>query len=507
MALNLASRLQVTAHYFWNRRNAAALSHHGVRLEYDPEQRRSAALILGFTLTLLAVALMFVLSWFKPAGQVGNSNILADRDTGAVYVLVDGRLHPALNLTSARLIAGQANNPTFIKASELAKYPQGPTVGIVGAPAAMPIRTGGVSQWAVCDTAPAATATSSAGATPVVTAIAGPMTLGERSSILRMPNAILGRHEGKTYVVWDGHRSEIDLSNKAVALALGVDSTAPEPIPLSKALFDALPATDPLVSPAIPRAGDPSPWDIGQGVVIGTVLSVQDLSQPGANTLYVLLSNGVQRISPFVASLLRSANSYGDVAPVDMAPDRIAKVPVVESLPVSFYPTTRLRLVDTSVVGTTCVAWSKGATDRSADVAILSGQGLPIPVGADQQLIHLVKDVRDPGSVEADQAFTGTNATNLIMTTSAAPSSSSRESLWWISDQGVRYGVELTDESLRALGIAPANALQAPWPLIRVFAPGPALSRPYAMTQHDTLTPVVGSEALPTQRAQPAAGP
>jgi hypothetical protein len=62
VALNLTSRLQVTAHYFWNRRNDAALSHHGVRLEYDPEQRHSAALILGFTFTLLAVALMFILS-------------------------------------------------------------------------------------------------------------------------------------------------------------------------------------------------------------------------------------------------------------------------------------------------------------------------------------------------------------------------------------------------------------------------------------------------------------
>jgi hypothetical protein len=29
VALNLTSRLQVTAHYFWNRRNAAALSHPG----------------------------------------------------------------------------------------------------------------------------------------------------------------------------------------------------------------------------------------------------------------------------------------------------------------------------------------------------------------------------------------------------------------------------------------------------------------------------------------------
>ena len=36
MALNLASGLQVSAHFFWNRRNAAALSHHGVRMEFDP---------------------------------------------------------------------------------------------------------------------------------------------------------------------------------------------------------------------------------------------------------------------------------------------------------------------------------------------------------------------------------------------------------------------------------------------------------------------------------------
>jgi len=506
VALNLTSRLQVTAHYFWNRRNAAALSHHGVRLEYDPEQRRSAALILGFTFTLLAVALMFILSWFKPAGQVGQSAILADRDTGAVYVLVDGRLHPALNLASARLIAGQANNPTFVKADELAKYPQGPTVGIVGAPAAMPIRTGDASQWAVCDTAPVATATSSAGDAPVVTAIAGPLTFGQRSAPLRMPSAILGRYNGATYVIWDGHRSEIDLSNKAVALALGVDSSAPEPIPLSKALFDALPATDPLVSPPIPQAGAPSPFDIAPGAVIGSVLSVRDLAQPGSETLYVLLPNGVQRVSPFVASLLRSANSFGDVAPLQVAPDRLARIPVVDSLPVSFYPATRLQLVDTTVDGTTCLAWSKGATDHSAQITVLSGQRLPIPVGADQQLVHLVKDTRDANAVEADQAYIGKAATNLVMTTSAAPAADSRESMWWISDQGVRYGIELTDESLRALGVSPANARQAPWPLIRVFATGPALSRADAMTQHDTLTPVVGAEALPTGAATSPAG-
>ncbi|HZA10655.1 type VII secretion protein EccB [Mycobacterium sp.] len=498
MALNLASRLQVSAHFFWQRRNSAALSHHGVRLEYDPEQRRRAALILGFTFAVLAVALMFILSWFKPAGQVGNSTILADRDSGAVYVLVDGRLHPALNLASARLIAGQAANPTFVKADQLTQYPQGPTVGIVGAPTAMPIRMGDWSQWAVCDAAPAATPTASAAPAPVVTAIAGQLAVGGRSAPLTMPDAILGAHGGKTYVIWDGRRSEIDLSNKAVALALGVDSTGSAPVPLSTALFDALPATDPLTSPAIPGAGGPSPWDIAPGVVIGSVLSVRDL-QPGAgDAFYVLLPNGVQRISPFVASLLRSSNSFGDVLPVVAPPDRLAKVPVVDTLPVSFYPPTRLRLVDTTANGTTCVSWSKGSTDRAAVTTVLSGQGLPIPVGAERRLIHLVKDGRDHGSVEADQVYVAKGATNLVMTTSAAPDAASRESMWWISDQGVRYGIGLDEETLRALGISPGRAGQAPWPLVRVFAPGPALSRQDAMTQHDTLTPVGAAEALPT---------
>ena len=105
---------------------------------------------------------MFLLSWFKPAGQVGNSKILADRDTGAIYVMVDGRLHPALNLMSARLIAGEPANPTFVKAAELEKYPQGPTVGIPGAPTSMPVAHRRASQWAVCDTAPTATAMASA---------------------------------------------------------------------------------------------------------------------------------------------------------------------------------------------------------------------------------------------------------------------------------------------------------------------------------------------------------
>jgi hypothetical protein len=74
----------------------------------------------------------------------------------------------------------------------------------------------------------------------------------------------------------------------------------------------------------------------------------------------------------------------------------------------SYYPSTRLHLVDAAINGTTCLAWSKGSTDKSARIAVLSGQGLPTPPQTDDRLVHLVKDTRnDPAAVEADQVYAG----------------------------------------------------------------------------------------------------
>ena len=85
-----------------------------------------------------------------------------------------------------------------------------------------------------------------------------------------------------------------------------MDTDAPQPVKLSTPLFDALPATEPLNTPVIPGAGAPSQFNVAPEAVVGSVLSVRDL-QTNADRFYVLLRNGVQPISPFVASLLRSA--------------------------------------------------------------------------------------------------------------------------------------------------------------------------------------------------------
>jgi hypothetical protein len=60
--------------------------------------------------------------------------------------------------------------------------------------------------------------------------------------------------------------------------------------------------------------------------------------------------------------------------------------------------------------------------------------------------------------------------------------------LYWISPQGVRYGVQWDKPTLQALGLDPGSAVQAPWPIVRTFAAGPAIGRDSALLARDTIT-------------------
>ena len=51
-----------------------------------------------------------------------------------------------------------------------------------------------------------------------------------------------------------------------------------------------------------------------------------------------------------------------------------------------------------------------------------------------------------------------------MTSTSGVITAYSRESLFWVSDNGVRFGIDADEATLRALGLDPATAAQAPWP-------------------------------------------
>lgn len=479
MPLNLANRDQNSGHLFYNRRLKAAITRFSVRMKHD-DRKQQAAVALSVVFVLIGVGWMALLHVMKPAGLVGESQIIGDRDTGALYAKIDGRLYPALNLTSARLAVGNAAAPSWVRASQIAKYPTGPTLGIPGAPDNLNVTPGPTSAWSVCDTAPARRGAT----TPVVTAIAGELASLGRAAPMGEGQAVLAMHHGSTFVIWGGHRSQIDAADRLVTFSLGLDPGETHPIEISNALFDAMPATEPIAVPQLPENGSPSRWL--PDATVGSVLETRDAA--GASRFYVLLPTGVQKIGGFVADLLRTANPRGSASPKLVAPDKVVDIPVVHDLDVDYYPSGKLDFIDTAANPVTCVGWRKQAGDPQAAITIFTGRGLPVPIEMDSRLVQLVRDDRAPDSVEADRTLVLPGAANFVATTSGAAAADSRESLYWMSPQGVRYGIQSDRRTLQALGLDPGIAVQAPWPLVRTFAAGPAISRDSALLARDTIT-------------------
>jgi len=461
-------------------------------MQVDPVRWQRVMLMLSGVVGAVLLILAFVIGWMRPAGVVGQSKIVADRKTGALYVSVDGRLHPALNLVSAQLISGQPDAPTFVSSGDIAKWPKGPVVGIVGAPVEAPaVSAPDMSRWAVCDTAGEAV-----GAAPLVTGIDGALTLGSSSAdALGDGRGLLLAYQQQNYLVTGGVRMPLDLTDRALTGALGVDPGAPVPA-MSQAMFDALPAGGPLVVPTVPNAGAPAPFDWGPGVVIGSVVVTQDVATH-ADKFYAVVGDGVQPVSPVVAAMLRQRDSYGTSTPPRVSPDRLAQVPVRHVLDVDYYPAQPLKMVDQRTQPVTCVGWERGVNDRQARISVLTGRDLPIASDQHQKLVPLVGG---GSGVQAGQVLLADQAATFVSTTGSAPDSPQRETMWLIGESGVRYGVPFDEQALQALGLATSQNRPAPWAMLQVWPEGPELSRAAALTVHDS---AVGP-AAPVTTQQPA---
>lgn len=451
------------------------------------DRRQQAALVMSVVLVLIGCGWMGLLHLVRPAGLAGQALIVGNRDTGAVYARIAGRFHPALNLTSARLVTGSATEPTWVHGSEIDKHPTGPMVGIPGIPDDLSVSGNPMSAWTICDSAP----TNDGRDDVTVTAIAGELPSVGRAAALPASHAVLGIHESGTYLIWNGHRTGLNLADRSVLLTLGLDAATTQPVPVSNALFDAIPATEPLVVPRIPDTGTPSRWL--PGTAVGRLLVTDDATGK-ASGFYILLSDGVQRITPFVVDLLRAG---GSAAPQLVTPSTIAGIPDVTTLAVDFYPTGRLTFVDAAANPVTCVAWTKHSTDPQSTSTLLTGRGLPIPPDRDASIVQLVRDSRETGSFEAQQIAILPDAATFAVSTSAAPSADSRETLYWVSPQGVRYGIDNDPATWRALGIDPRRAVQAPWALLRTFAAGPVISRAAALVARDRVDPAGAATPIP----------
>jgi len=479
--LGLSTRTQVTGYQFLARRTAMALTRWRVRMEIEPGRRQTLAVVASVSAAAVICLGALLWSFINPSGQLNDSPIIADRDSGALYVRVGDTLYPALNLASARLIAGRPDNPHKVRSSQIAEQPHGPLVGIPGAPSEIAPTSPVSSSWLVCDSV---TPIAGAGASqPVtVTVIDGKPQLTGHRHTLSGSDAVVLHYGDYTWVIRNGRRSRVDSLNRSVLLPLGLTpehvSRAPS---MSRALFDALPVGPELKVPQVPEFGKPAVFPGAPGPV-GTVLVTPQISGPKQYSL--VLTDGVETVTPVVAQILENEGTPSGNAPVVVAPATLAKMPVVNVLDLSAYPETPLKVVDIREDPTTCWWWEKTGGEQRARVQLISGPTIPVSASDTDKVVALVKS--DHSGREADQVLFGPDYGNWVAVTGNDPESSTAESLWWLSSSGVRFGVDSSHDVRKALGLT-AQPTPAPWVALRLLAPGPVLSRADALVRHDAL--------------------
>ena len=491
------TRHQVTGWHFVMRRIASGIALHDTRMLVDPLRTQSRAVLMGALILITGLVGCFVFSLIRPSGSAGNNAVLADRSTAALYVRVGDDLHPVLNLTSARLIVGRPVNPTTVKSSELDRFPRGNLIGIPGAPERMVQNASHDANWTVCD---AVSGTSRGAHSTGVAVIAGPPDGdGARAAAIHANQGILVDNGANTWLLWDGKRSQIDLANHAVTNALGLGLGAPEvpaSRPIAPGLFNAIPEAPPLAPPPIPNSGDPAGFSVP--APIGAVVVSYGLEQNSSGTVryYAVLPDGLQPISPVLAAILRNTNSYGLDQPPRIGADQVAKLPVSRMLDTTRYPDQQIVVVDAAKNPVTCAYWSKPAGAATSSLSLLSGSVLPVPDGV--RTVDLVGGGSQGNGSTATRVALAPGTGYFTQTVGGGAAAPAAGSLFWVSDTGVRDGIDNEAENgpgaaghgktVEALGLS-APAVPIPWSVLSLFATGPALSRADALLAHDGLPP------------------
>lgn len=488
------TRWQVSGYRFLVRRMEHALVRRDVRMLHDPMRSQSRAYAAGLVLAIVVLAGCGVLALLRPQAKIDNSKILIGKESGAVYVVIDDVVYPTLNLASARLAAGDASKPAIVKESELGKKARGQLIGIPGAPGALNFDKAGKGRtWTVCDSLK--TDGSDDRTTSVVI---GDLELGDKASVLGRDKGLLVKGKSATYLVWNNTRARVDMNDPSVTVPLKIRGAIPRPI--SEGLLNSIPEVNQIVPPKIDDPGGTPNYPINN-LKIGTVVQVAGKADQNS----VILRDGLQPISPLTAAIIRSSQpspdhgtAIGDFEAARAQPSRALKVDT--------YPDVAPTIIQTNSRPVSCLSWkpisgAAGNTDVAvrAELAVIDASDLPMPGNA--KLVPLAQADGKGDNVDSVYFKPGSGA--FIQTTGIEVDSRRKDSLFYVSDTGVRYGIKNNDAA-KALGMGSEDGVTpepAPWPIAGLLAAGPTMGREEAMVAHDGIAPD------PSPAKQPIASP
>ncbi len=499
MPAQVTTKAQVNGYRFLVRRLEHALIRGDSRMIHDPMRGQMRALIVGVVIAVLITGACGVLAFFKPSPNLGDAQILLSKSSGATFVRIGDRAHPVLNLASARLIVGRNDSPKEVDDKFLNPLPRGPMVGIVGAPTSIRGADNiAMSSWTVCDVLQTPGVTETTGSVSLqTTVLANDPVLDGDIRAANPAEAVLTEMGGTSYLIYDGVRAAIDMSNPVLLNGLHLQGAVARTVSLG--LLNSFPLVRPITPVTIDGLGEPGSV-LGPDYPVGSMVKTVDSR---GEHLYVVLRDGLQPISPATADIIRYGAADGVAEPRDIAPAALAAVPIVHRLPVDHYPSVSPQIVPTDPDRVVCMGWQRAGSAAQATLRLLVGHRLPVP--DDAQAVGLATaDGNGPG---VDSVYLVPGAGEYVQATGGAPDSESPGQLFYVSDTGLRYHIKdfPTADALGVTGVEVpdglANApLKAPWSVLSLLPAGPELSQEAALVAHDGMA--ANSDSVTVQAPQ-----
>ncbi|MGW4462612.1 type VII secretion protein EccB [Micromonospora sp. NPDC004704] len=291
----------------------------------NPHRRLLIGTVAGTLIAALVVAGFAVYGFLRPGGATSwrkPGTVVVEKETGSRYVLVDGRLRPVLNYSSALLLFGKKPAMTTVSATSLRSVPRGQSVGIVGAPDALPAPTAlAGTTWTVCAVAGRDAAGTLATATTLTVdrTPSGPVLGPDQGVVAQAPG-------GETFLVWRGRRYA--LTQTWLSRVFGYDGS---PAPVEPGWLDQLPAGSDIGPVAVPGRGEQGPVVDGTPTQIGQLFVARIAGT--AERHYLLQRDGLSQLTPtgvaVVSSDPETARAYGSrpVVPTELTAAALAGLP------------------------------------------------------------------------------------------------------------------------------------------------------------------------------------
>lgn len=473
------------------------------RLLPSPFASQSLAVGLGVLIMAFIGVVGLIIGLVSPDSKLGNSNYVVTKD-GGQYVQYNEVWHPVTNAVSAKLITGSTDEPKRVGNDALQNAKLGMTMGLAGAPSQILATEAESADVSVCSVEMAPPPSEHTDARRIETALIADTKLDAEEFGNSKAALVTVVDKSKYWLLFNGYRAEISMSDDTVRAALGIDAHVKETATVvSPKLLNATIPQPALSVPRLEGFGSASP--AVQGYDVGTVFAQEMPNQP--SVFYVVTNKGIQTINEVIGRILVTGGA------------QIVRNPSVsvinnaerdDPIPIEAYPSKLPEFVDDEVV---CATWKKESTETEAVVSLSHAKKLSVTDPEDEDRVINRRDmyttISGGDGPSADRWFPGLQGRGwFYRTTDLTKESITQGPVWYVSSEGVRYPIggdsdnEDVNRIVELLGLKDVTPVLVPWQYMSLLPEGQTLSQRNALVLHETIDPPANVLTPPEQDEQ-----